>query len=114
MVSPLALKLLPYIIAAAALVGGYLYVTHLQEKVEEQQAALIKAEEERIRLNEALIAVTDDKKALDEEILKSEAQRAAVRAELNRTLAKLRSQRPPVECKAAIDWAVENKGDLQW
>lgn len=69
------------------------------------------------RLNAAnmmLEQATQSRDALAASVTKSNAQRAAIQTQLNASLTKLRQQKPPSECKAAVDWAVENRGDLAW
>lgn len=49
-----------------------------------------------------------------EALKKSERERAARVAQLNAQIDTLRNQKPPKECKEAIDWSIEQKGDLAW
>ena len=112
--APLALKLLPFAIAATVLAGGYLYVKNLQETVVEQQVRLEKAEEDKLVLEQQVKDLSVQKAQLDANLVEAEANRSKIRADLDATLRKLRNQKPPIECKAAVEWSIQNKGDLQW
>lgn len=112
--APLALKLAPYAAVVALVAAGYFYVSHLKSTIKEQETSLVRAEEEKFILTNKLESVTRDKEILEKQRAEADQKRAALRAELDKLLARFRSQKPPVECKAAIDWAVQNKGDLNW
>jgi len=45
---------------------------------------------------------------------KADVERLVVQSERDAALQRLRNQKPPTECKAAIDWAIENKNDLSF
>lgn len=60
------------------------------------------------------VQATKDRDAYLKAGQEAEQARAKVQSDLAVTLKKLRQQKPPTECKAAIDWAVQNKDDLKW
>lgn len=101
--------------AVLAVLGFHFYGDHQTAKALEQARSDISilTEQKRV-LQEQLITVTGDKKALDKRLTEADLERQKVRADLNVTLKKLRAQKPPTECKAAVEWAIENKGDLAW
>ena len=112
--APLALRFLPHILIILALVAGGFYVRHLQEKVTKQEVQLIQKEEEMSLLRTQVENLSMARSALDAALRQAEADRDKIRGDLQATLRKLRNQKPPVECKAAVEWAVDNKGDLKW
>ena len=82
--------------------------------MEQTQAELIATQQALKAAEENLIQAT---KARDEYLKSNQEAQAArdkIQADLQVTLSKLRKQKPPTECKAAIDWAVQNKDDLKW
>lgn len=109
-----ALRFLPHILVVLAVIGGYFYVRNLQDTVVEQQVRLEKAEEDKLALEQQVKDLSVQKAELDANLVEAEANRSKIRSELDATLRRLRTQKPPVECKAAIDWSIQNKGDLQW
>lgn len=98
-----------------AMLGWHLFGDHrTRTALDEARAQVVLLESKTAQLEESLKQVTIAKEQLDVAITAAEAQRQQVQAELQVTLKKLRSQKPPTECKAAIEWSIENKGDLQW
>jgi len=68
--------------------------------------------------NKKLNTTIDDlKKASDEQQKRVDGankERSAIIVEMTKTINTLSAQKPPTECKQAIEWAVQNKGDLAW
>jgi len=60
------------------------------------------------------IKATTDLGVLQAKIKTADAERTKIQLDLSTALAKLRGQKAPKECKAAIDWSVLNKADLSW
>lgn len=87
---------------------------HTHTELIKAQTELVQTQAELKQANDNLIAAT---KARDEYLKagqEADKARVQVQADLQVTIKKLRAQKPPVECKAAIDWAVDNKQDLDW
>lgn len=114
MVPPVALKLLPYILAAAAALGAYWYVSSLRSDLAEAKTKVTELEGKFNRSQDDLKQATVARDAYLDQLSNAEQMRRKVQADLQGALLKLRSQKPPVECKAAIDWAVDQKLDLDW
>lgn len=114
MVSPRALKLLPYLVVITAIIGGYFYVTSLQETVAKQEATLREKEEEVNTLRQQVQDLSTQRSTIETALAQAEVERNRIRADLSKALTRLRTQQPPVECKAAVEWAVDNKEDLAW
>lgn len=75
-------------------------ITSLQEQVKTTQ--------------DQLINVTRDRDSYLKTVEQANKARAEIQANLSAALVKLKAQKPPVECKAAIDWSIDNKYDLNW
>lgn len=112
--NPLTVRLIPYALLGAALIGGYIYVLVLKTTIQSQEATINAARYEIAGLQLKIDEITRDKQALTDNLEKANSERKKVREELNRTLTKMRAQKPPSDCKEAIDWSVKNKGDLNW
>lgn len=110
----IALRVAPYLIALLLVVGGYLYVARLHEKVTEQEVSLRQKEEEVGLLRQQVEDLSTQRSEVESALRLAEIERNRIRSDLNRTLSKMRAQKPPLECKDAIGWAVDNKGDLAW
>lgn len=94
--------------------GGYLYVSNLKSNLKEAKELAVKQQLELSRLNEELLAATKTKQELMDAAEKAGQERQRIQAQLTGEIRKLRAQKPPQECKAAIDWAVEQKADMEW
>ena len=110
----IALRFLPHLVVLVLIITGGLYVRHLQEKVTKQEVILSQKEEEISLLKAQVDNLSMARSALDTALREAEVEREKVRGDLQAVLRKLRNQKPPIECKAAVEWAVENKGDLKW
>ena len=44
----------------------------------------------------------------------SEAKRLAIISALSNQVNNIRKQEPPKDCQKAVEWAIQNKGDLSW
>lgn len=44
----------------------------------------------------------------------AEIKRLAIIASMSNQINNMRKQEPPKDCQKAIDWAVQNKGDMSW
>lgn len=99
----------------ALIIGWHFWGDYrVNHKLAETQEQLVSTQHNLKVAEENLIAAT---KARDEYLKagqEAEAARVKIKADLQVTLTKLKKQKPPVECKAAIDWAVQNKDDLKW
>ena len=114
MLPNLYIKLIGAAIICALIGGGFWYVSSLRSDLAESRTRVTELEGKFQRSQDDLKQATADKAALDAKLAEADAARAKVQADLQVTLRKLRNQKPPVECKAAIDWAVDNKDDLKW
>ena len=65
-------------------------------------------------LERDFVQATTDLGVLQAKIKTADAERTKIQLDLSTALAKLRGQKAPKECKAAIDWSVLNKTDLSW
>lgn len=110
----LYIKLIFAVIAVIALGSGVAYVMKLQDELEAKKTAYTELEGKFNRSQEDLLQATTSKDALVQATVEATKERTRIQVELNATLSKLRMQKPPVECKAAVDWAIENKHDLSF
>ena len=99
----------------ALIIGWHFWGDYrVNHKLEQVQAELVATKQDLKIAEENLVAAT---KARDEYLKagqEAQAAREKIQADLQVTLTKLKKQKPPTECKAAIDWAVQNKDDLKW
>lgn len=108
------LKLIVALLIAGAMLATGLYVRNLQSSLSTARNTISSLNEQLRTTKEKLIEVTEDKTELDERLQFAAKEQVRIQSNLRSTLAKLRQQKPPTECKDAIDWAVERKGDLDW
>jgi septal ring factor EnvC (AmiA/AmiB activator) len=108
------LKIGGLIAIALTCIGAWAYVSGLRTSLREAEDALTLSKARETSLTAQLTEATKLKSTLTKQLSAAEAERNTIRAQLQKSLSKLRLQQPPQECKAAIDWAVENKGDLAW
>jgi len=101
-------------ILLAALAAFYLHYRGLKSDLFDAHTQVSLLNEQVRSVNEALRETTQSRDELKSNLSAAEITRAKVQADLQTTLRKLRNQRPPTECKAALDWAVDNKDDLKW
>lgn len=85
------------------------------------ERALKKTQEDlvqvRIQLKlsqENLLSATNARDSVLKAAKEAELQREQIQTDLSQEIQKLRDQKPPSDCKKAIDWAVQNKSDLNW
>lgn len=114
MLSTLYIKLIGAAIIAAIVGGCLLYVSSLRSNLAESRTRVTELEGMLARSQEDLKQATADKAELDSRLAIASAARSKVQADLSATIRRLRNQKPPQECKAAIEWAVENKDDMKW
>jgi chromosome segregation ATPase len=98
----------------AALGGAYGYVHHLKSSLEEAQAEIVVLDGKYKSSQEDLAKATEAAQALDAQRKQADDARIAIQKQRDEALTKLRTQKPPVDCKAAIQWSVDSKGDLSW
>lgn len=79
-------------------------------------------------LNEQVKSLTDERREMKDKIavfetaakdqndkyLEAEAKRLTVISTMNAQIGQLLKQTPPKDCQTAVDWAIQNKGDLSW
>lgn len=96
-------------------VGGvWAHYTSLVKGRDEAVALATNLQVKNTELREELIRVTRDREELISATQKAAQDRERIRDELNGTIRRLRAQKPPQECTAAINWAVEQKADMDW
>ena len=103
-----------FIAMTAALFVQTQRVIFYQDKSEAAEARVATLQTGLDDANAKIKAYDDAEKEFRANQEKAEAVRQRRIAELNAQINKLRSQEPPKECAAAIDWAIEKKGDLSW
>lgn len=102
------------LLLCSVIVAEYLYIRSLHD-INIKQAEVITQQRAQISaLSKQLDDISTQRNTIEDALRRAETERNEIRSELAKTLTKLRTQKPPVDCKAAVDWAVENKGDLQW
>lgn len=99
----------------AAVLGWHLFGDwRVKHTLEQTQLELANYKVQYKQLEDQFVQATKDRDSYKKAGEEADAARAKVRADLDVTLKKLRAQKPPTECKAAIDWAVQNRDDLKW
>jgi hypothetical protein len=81
------------------------------EYLGEQVASLT---EERNELKNKISVYESAAKTQNDKYLEAEAKRINIINLMNSQISQLLKQTPPKDCQAAIDWAIQNKGDLTW
>lgn len=112
--STLYIRLAGIAVFVLAVLGGYFYVKNLQSNLAEAQAQVLELQGKYKTSQEDLTKATESAAALDAARKSADEARAQVQRERDAAMAKLRGQKPPVDCKAAIQWSIEQKGDLSW
>jgi uncharacterized protein HemX len=114
MLAPHALKLVGALVVVALVAGVVGYISLLQRANEDLTLKLQVAEQQVIQLSNTIRQITTAKQEIELRVEVANQQRATIRRQLAEVQKKLRQQVPPTECKEAIEWAVDNKGDLDW
>lgn len=100
-------------LAVLSLLVG-LWVRHLHGTIEQQAATISTMVEQVERLEQQVETLSTQRSTLEQALSQAEQARRAIRTDLTATIERLRRQKPPTECQAAIAWAVERKDDLAW
>lgn len=117
----LNVRLALYATGALLVALALFYVHSLRSQVADLtgQVQVLKSQKvELIRRIDQANQTLEDLKSSGE-TLEKQRQEALTKAEEARKKAEqqlviLRRQKPPTECKAAIDWSIQNAGDLKW
>lgn len=117
----LNVRLALYATGALLVALALFYVHSLRSNVEDltQQVQTLEGQKtELIRRVDQANKTLEDLKSSGETLEKQQKE-ALTKAEEARKKAEqqlviLRRQKPPVECKAAIEWSIQNAGDLKW
>lgn len=103
------------LLAVLAIAGGvWAKIYTMNVKMRVMAAEVFELTGKLNQANHELERATQARDQLTAALLKAGQQRKLIRAELDSTLQRMQAQKPPSECKAAIEWAVEQKGDLSW
>lgn len=98
-------------VAISILIAVLMYVvndyTTLRERIKGKEE-IIKQYEDKYK---TLKKISDNQQ---EKLDKADNERIKIMEKMNNDINKLLKQQPPKECKDAIDWAIKNKGDIQW
>jgi uncharacterized protein YlxW (UPF0749 family) len=115
MVQAQLIKWLIIVTALFCLVGGTWWkVHHLTAQRDEAIAQVTDLTVKLVRSQHDLVEVTASKQELTSAIASANSARNVIQAQLQSTLSKLRSQKPPQECASAITWSVDQKADMDW
>lgn len=102
--------------AVVAAIIGFHFLGDSNVKDELQQTKEL-LEESNLRykdLQDQFLQATTASKVYADQATASDKARAKIEADLSAALSKLRGQKPPTQCKEAIEWSIQNKGDLKW
>ena len=107
------------VLIALGLLGTFITVHHLADRkvradLEVSKQEVLAAQVQVKSLEDQLKAVTEDAAVLKVRLDASSQAILKVRADAALITKKLKEQKPPVDCKAAIQWSVENAKDLAW
>lgn len=114
MTQTLIIKAIAAAVLLAALSGAWLHYKSITKDLATTKTSLQQVQTKFDISQAELVTVTADKAKFEKRAAKSTADRRKIQTNLDATLKKLRNQQPPTECKAAIEWSIENKGDLTW
>jgi len=106
--------ILSIVFGITAVVGAYTYVGALKDQLTRKNSEIAELNFKLKRSQHDLVSATADKQIIIEMLAKSAKERQVIQSNLSATIQRLQSQKPPTECKEAIEWAVENKNDLAW
>ena len=115
MVQSAVIKYAIILAVLCGLIGGvWLKIHRLTSQRDEAVAQVADLTIKFQRSQQDLAEATRTKAELATAMQKAETARGAIQTQLQASLSKLRAQKPPQECQAAINWAVEQKLDLSW
>lgn len=103
-----------YVILGALLLGVVTYVGFLHKHIGALSIELAQAEHKNETLSETIRFMSTSQQDMVTKVDAATKQREQIQQKLSATQRKLRQQVPPTECKEAIEWAVDNVGDLNW
>lgn len=101
-------------ILTAVVSGGWLHYTGMKSDLNAAKALATNLQVKNLELRAQLVEATQDRDALVSAAQKAAQERELIREQLNGAIRRLRAQKPPQECTAAINWAVEQKADMGW
>lgn len=115
------IRLYIYATGAILVALAMFYVQHLRSNITDlthQVQVLELQKTELIRRVDQANKTLEDLKSSGESLEKQQKEAVKVaeeaRKKAEQQLVILRRQKPPVECKAAIEWSIQNVGDLKW
>lgn len=109
-------------LAGALLVAlALFYVHHLRTNITDLTAQVQVLTDQKTELirrvdqaNQSLEDLKISGEILEKQRLEAISKADEARKKAEQQLVILRRQKPPVECKATIDWAIQQKDDLKW
>ena len=113
------LKIAAVCVCIIAALGGCLWVQSGRLENAKAQIKTLTADYNKasVDLSDAKVKISAYEKEARiqaDEMKTAEVERQRRIATLSAQIAAMRKQVPPKDCKAASDWAIENKGDLGW
>jgi len=95
---------------------GTLYASKksLERQLNEAKVSLGIETERTARLNDQIKDLTTAKEVVVQKTTVAKQKRRQVQKTIKERIELLILEAPPAQCDAAIEWAIENKGDLQW
>jgi sensor domain CHASE-containing protein len=89
-------------------------MTHLNQKITEQTLVISNQQSSIIELNGQIKAVHDASAAQLVQAQQAETQRIAIIASIAGQVKNIAAAPIPKDCPNAIDWAIQNRGNLTW
>ena len=88
--------------------------THTSKELDSLEEKNESLKTEVTELKQKVATFEEAAKEADEQYKDAEKRRLEVIAKMAGQIGKIRDQTPPKECEKAVDWAIQNKGDLKW
>lgn len=98
----------------AVITADELKIHSLKAKITDQASQISALTVENDNYKSAIVTLSQAKVDVEKKLIVASQTQQKIQQQLNTTLTQLSAQKPPTDCKAAIDWAVDQKDDLSW
>jgi len=88
--------------------------TNLKDKLEFVTKVAEECNVDKINLTKKIALIEESTRDLEKNHRDAEKKRLSIISTLTNQVNNIRIQEPPKDCQKAIEWAVQNKGDISW